>query len=56
MKKPYIIIEHPGDIKKYNRAKALITFIEAKDKDDALEIFDKRWAPKKALKILVKEL
>lgn len=56
MKKPFIIIEYPGDIKKYNRAKTLITCVQAKDKGDALMIFRKHWAPKKALQILVKEL
>ena len=56
MKKPFIIIEYPGDIRKYNRAKVLITCVEAEDKDDALRIFNNRWAPRKALNIVVKEL
>lgn len=56
MKKPYIIIEYPGDIKKFNRAKALITYVEAENKGDALRIFEKHWGPRKALKVLVKEL
>lgn len=56
MNKPFIIIEYPGDLKKYNRAKALITFVEAKNKGDALKIFKKHWLERKSLKILVKEL
>jgi hypothetical protein len=55
MKKPFLIIEYPGDIKMYNRAKALITCVRAEDKKDALRIFNKHWAPRK-LNIVVKEL
>ena len=56
MKKPFIIIEFIGDIRKYNRAKTLITCVEAESKGKALETFMKHWFPKKALNILVKEL